>query len=261
MKLSIYQVDAFASRVFEGNPAAVIQLDQWLPDTLLQAIATENNLSETVYLVTEGEGFRIRWFTPVYEVNLCGHATLASAHTLWQHLGYSGSSITFYSKSGSLVVHQNKESHYTLDFPADQPQVSPLQDVMAKALGQPVLAAYRGKDDLMAILPGQAEVEALRPDFAAIAALDCRGLIATAPGDTLDFVSRCFFPGAGINEDPVTGSAHTLMTPYWAAQTGKDQFEAMQLSARTGKLHCQLKGNRVLLSGQAQTYLIGEIFI
>ena len=257
----MYQVDAFASRVFEGNPAAVIQLEQWLPDELLQAIATENNLSETAYLVPEGEGFRIRWFTPVYEVNLCGHATLASAHTLWQHLGYLGSSVTFFSKSGSLVVHQNREGHYTLDFPADQPQVSPLKADIANALGQSVLEVYRGKDDLMAILPGQAQVEALRPDFGAIAALDCRGLIATAPGDTLDFVSRCFFPGAGINEDPVTGSAHTLMAPYWAAQTGKNQLEAMQLSSRTGKLVCQLKGDRVLLSGQARTYLIGEIFI
>lgn len=261
MQLAMVQVDAFASKVFEGNPAAVIQLEQWLPDEILQAVATENNLSETAYLVARGEDYHIRWFTPVYEVNLCGHATLAAAHTLWQHLGYSGDEVTFLSRSGELVVRQNLPGNYTLDFPADQPQ--PVADTapIAAALKHPVLAAYRGKDDLMAILPGEAHVAGLQPDFAAIAALDCRGLIATAVGNTTDFVSRCFFPGAGINEDPVTGSAHTLMTPYWSAQLEKQALEAIQLSARTGRLSCQLHGNRVWLTGQAQTYLTGEIYI
>ncbi len=259
MKLSIYQVDAFASKVFEGNPAAVVPLEAWLPDEVLQAIATENNLSETAYIVQEAAGYRIRWFTPAYEVNLCGHATLATAHTLWQHLDFKGDVLHFSSKSGPLMVRQEAEGSYTLDFPADPPQVYADKDSIAAALRQPVLEVYKGKDDLMAVLPKQSLVETLQPDFSAIAGLPCRGLIATAAGETTDFVSRCFYPGAGINEDPVTGSAHTLMTPFWAEKLGKTDMKAAQLSARSGKLDCRLEGNRVLISGQAQTYMFGEI--
>lgn len=259
MKLTLIQVDAFASRVFEGNPAAVIPLDSWLTDEVLQNIATENNLSETAFIVPDGDAYHIRWFTPAYEVNLCGHATLASAHAMWQHLDYRGETLRFNSKSGILEVHREGTDKYTLDFPADTPEEVMDHTPVAAALKQAVLAVYKGKDDLMAILPKQELVEQLNPDFAAIAALNCRGLIATAAGTKTDFVSRCFFPGAGINEDPVTGSAHTLMTPYWAAKLEKNRLEAVQLSARRGRISCNLVGSRVLLSGQAQTYMTGEI--
>lgn len=259
MKLKLIQVDAFASKVFEGNPAAVIPLESWLPDEILQAIATENNLSETAFLVPENDVYQIRWFTPAYEVNLCGHATLASAHAMWQHLGYSGEMLRLNSKSGILEVHREDTDKYILDFPADSPEEVMDHGPVAAALKQPVLAVYKGKDDLMAVLPKQELVEQLQPDFEAIAALNCRGLIATAAGTKTDFVSRCFFPGAGINEDPVTGSAHTLMTPYWAAKLDKTRLEAVQLSTRKGRISCNLLGTRVLLSGQAQTYMTGEI--
>lgn len=260
MKLDIYQVDAFASQLFEGNPAAVVPLEEWLPDTLLQSIALENNLSETAFVVQSAQGYEIRWFTPAVEVALCGHATLATAHVMFNYLGYEGNTIPFISpKSGPLPVTRNGEK-YTLDFPA-----APLNEVLTKnmiedSLGIPVLEVYKGTTDYLAILENEAAVRAYKPDFETIKRSECRGIIISAPGDETDFVSRFFAPLAGVNEDPVTGSAHTMLTPYWTKKLGKaGELTAAQLSARGGRLWVELKGDRVLISGTARTFLTGVI--
>lgn len=263
MKLKIFQVDAFTENIFGGNPAAVIPLTEWLPDDILQKIAIENNLSETAYIVPTGKGsdFHIRWFTPSYEVQLCGHATLATAHTLWQHLGFENDVMSLDSLSGILKVVKN-EHGYTLDFPTDKLEVRPdISDIIYNILKVKPLEVFRGRDDFMAVLPKQQDIESLRPDFSLLKTLGSRGLIATAKGEEVDFVSRCFFPEAGIEEDPVTGSAHTTMTPYWAEKIGKLTLRAQQLSARKGDLVCTLQKDRVLISGSAVTYMIGNIYI
>lgn len=263
MKLKIYQIDAFSSKIFGGNPAAVIQLAQWLPDDKLQNIATENNLSETAFIVPlfGNIDYHLRWFTPSYEVRLCGHATLATAHTLWQHLGFQKDIVTFDTLSGILKVVRN-ENDYTLDFPTDTLEKRDDQlDIIHNILKIKPIEIFRGRDDFMAILSAQQEIESLQPDFTLLKTLGSRGLIATAKGDGVDFVSRCFFPEAGIEEDPVTGSAHTTMTPYWAEKLGKTTLSAQQLSARKGDLTCVLKGNRVDISGAAVTYMIGNIYL
>lgn len=263
MKLKIYQVDAFSSKIFGGNPAAVIQLSQWLSDDVLQNIAIENNLSETAFIVpVNGKSdYHLRWFTPSYEVRLCGHATLATAHTLWHHLGFEKNIVTFDTLSGELKVIRN-ENDYTLDFPTDNLVKSDDKiDAIHKILKTQPLEVFRGNDDFMAVLSSQQEIEALEPDFALLKTLGSRGLIATAKGDAVDFVSRCFFPEAGIEEDPVTGSAHTTMTPYWAEKLGKTSMIARQLSARKGELSCVFKGERVNISGAAVTYMIGNIYL
>jgi PhzF family phenazine biosynthesis protein len=262
MKLTIYQADAFAESVFKGNPAAVVPLQSWLPDDVLQNIAAENNLAETAYFIPTDAGFHLRWFTPSIEVRLCGHATLATAHILFKHLGFKGDTIAFGSLSGILKVIKAKKDHYTLDFPTDQLRGGEEATATVEAIlkTKPV-ALLRGRDDYMAILPSQSAVEALTPDYRAFKNLDARGLIATAKGDAVDFVSRCFFPEAGIEEDPVTGSAHTTMTPYWADVLKKTDMQAIQLSKRQGHLFCQLRRDRVLMTGKAVTYLKGSIFI
>jgi PhzF family phenazine biosynthesis protein len=264
MKLKLYQVDAFTEKVFSGNPAAIIPLTEWLPDEILQKIAIENNLSETAYIVPTGgkTNYHLRWFTPGYEVRLCGHATLATAHTLWCHLGFDKEVMSFDTLSGVLKVMRNNTNTYTLDFPVDiLEKREDKSDTIAAILGIQPIEVFRGNDDFMAVLPSQADIEALNPDFNLMKQLGSRGLIATAMGDSVDFVSRCFFPGAGIDEDPVTGSAHTTMTPYWAEQLGKMQFTAQQLSVRKGELNCVLRGDRVHISGSAATYLIGDIYL
>lgn len=270
MTLKIYQADAFSSKIFGGNPAAVIPLNKgvhsengWLPNNVLQKIAIENNLSETAFIVpTGGEtDFHLRWFTPSYEVRLCGHATLATAHILWNHLGFEKETIAFDTLSGVLKVSRN-DNVYTLDFPTDRLENRKNKtDLIHKILGIKPLDVFKGRDDYMVILSSQSEVEALKPNFALLKDLDARGLIATALGDEVDFVSRCFFPEAGIEEDPVTGSAHTTMMPYWAEKIGRNELVAQQLSARKGDLTCVLRGDRVDISGSAVTYMIGEIFI
>lgn len=263
MKLKIYQVDAFSNKIFGGNPAAVIQLSQWLPDDMLQNIAIENNLSETAFIVPiDGlSDYHLRWFTPGYEVRLCGHATLATAHTLWHHLGFEKNIATFDTLSGVLKVIRN-ENDYTLDFPTDTLVKSDDKiDAIQKILKTQPIEVFRGRDDFMAVLSSQQEIEALNPDFSLLKSLGSRGLIATAKGDAVDFVSRCFFPEAGIEEDPVTGSAHTTMTPYWAKKLGKTSLVAHQLSARKGELTCVLRGERVDISGSAVTYMIGNIYL
>lgn len=256
----IYQVDAFAERLFSGNPAAVVPLESWLSDEILQAIANENNLAETAYFIPRDGGYHLRWFTPAIEVDLCGHATLATAHVLFQHLGYSDPQITFLTRSGPLFVSRTADG-YRMDFPADLAlPVSP-PDALLRALGTIPLEVLRGKDDYLAVLPDEASVAKLKPDFRHMAELDGRGVIASAPGTYVDFVSRCFFPNAGIDEDPVTGSAHTVLTPYWAKKLGKTDMKARQISQRGGSLGCILKQDRVLLEGQAQTYLEGTFKI
>ncbi len=261
MSLSIFQVDAFASTLFAGNPAAVIPLETWLSEAMLQAVAMENNLSETAYFVPRGEDFELRWFTPLLEVDLCGHATLATAHVLFQHLGYKRERIAFHTRSGRLEVVRTGAG-YQMDFPADESHAVETPQQLQQALFFPVLETRRGRNDFMAVLGSSEEVEQLRPDMGALAAMGGRGVIVTAAGkDGVDFVSRCFFPNAGVPEDPVTGSAHTTMAPYWANRLGKYKLEARQLSARGGALTCTIEGARVLLDGQAVTYMKGEISV
>ncbi|MDF1811496.1 MAG: PhzF family phenazine biosynthesis protein [Verrucomicrobiales bacterium] len=260
MEHRIYQIDAFTDKRFGGNPAAVIPLEEWLPDEVLQNIALENNLSETAYFTEQNGCFDLRWFTPATEVDLCGHATLATAHLLWTELGYAKSEIKFGSKSGPLGVKKEGE-FYTMDFPTDQiTEVDTLESI-AEALEAKVLQTFRGKEDYLVLLESQAAVEQLKPDFKKIASLHSRGIIATAEGTDADFVSRCFFPLYGIDEDPVTGSAHTTLAPFWAGRLGKNELTARQLSKREGFLKIAYKGQRTLISGQAVTYMKGTIFV
>lgn len=262
MTIPIYQADAFTQKVFGGNPAAVCPLEAWLPDVTMQQIAMENNLAETAFIVNEAEGLRIRWFTPAVEVDLCGHATLAAAHIYFSELGYPHNSISFQSKSGLLTVTKSGADQLTLDFPADHFEpVSEVPDAL-KGLGNiNIQQVFRGKFDYMVVTDNQQTIETLKPDFKTIAQLKSRGVLVTAKGEKADFVSRCFFPQSGVDEDPVTGSAHTLLVPYWASVLGKNNMQAIQLSARKGYLDCELAGNRVLMSGSAVTYLKGSIFI
>ena len=259
MKLTIYQVDAFTDRVFGGNPAAVIPLESWLSEEILQNIALENNLSETAFYIPMGDHFGLRWFTPACEVDLCGHATLATAHVLFHHLDYLQPEITFQTKSGPLTVAKHP-SGYIMNFPADVLEPAHQFDEIEKSIGIRPLQVFKGKDDLMAVVGQQKQIEALQPNFDLISKyFSSRGLIVTAPGDQVDFVSRCFFPNAGINEDPVTGSAHTTMAPYWSKTLQKKHLSAIQLSKRQGHIRCIDHGERIELIGQARTYLQGSI--
>ena len=259
MKLDIYQVDAFAEKVFEGNPAAVCPLEEWVSDDVLQKIAEENNLSETAFFAPEDQGFKLRWFTPAAEVDLCGHATLAAAYVLYEHLGYSGSEITFSTRSGDLIVKRAAQG-LSMDFPASMPEPVPSPDNLVAGLGQEpkeVLAAF----DYIVVLESEDEIENLHPDFSKWLDLDLRGVVVTAPGNHVDFVSRCFFPKLRINEDPVTGSAHCELAPYWGEKLGLNNLKAKQLSKRTGLVECVLAEDRVILSGNAVSYMQGQIII
>lgn len=259
MKIKIYQVDAFTDKLFGGNPAAVCILDNWLSDALMQSIGAENNLAETAFIVKNGAGYDIRWFTPAVEVDLCGHATLAAAHIVFTCLGHQSDEIVFYShRSGILKVKKNTDL-LTLDFPVDVYAGIEPPELLGQALGVLPRETYKGKTDYMAVLSSQQEVEELKPDLAKLALLGERGVIVTARGEQVDFVSRFFAPQSGIDEDPVTGSAHTTLTPYWAKILGKDELKAIQVSARRGYLTCRNLGDRVAISGYAVTYLIGEI--
>jgi PhzF family phenazine biosynthesis protein len=260
MKLKVYIINAFTEEKFGGNPAAIVPLESWLSEKTMQQVAAQNNLSETAYIVPKGKDFDIRWFTPTVEVDLCGHATLASAHVLFTHLGYDREQITFHSKSGPLGVTRNG-NQYILDFPSKEPVETGSDEIIDKALGLRPRHLYKSAFDFMAVFENQAEVEALKPDFNILKNHDSRGLIVTAKGDNSDFVSRCFYPQSGIDEDPVTGSAHVVMVPYWAKQTGKNSFTAIQLSARRGYLDCELSGERVLIGGHAVTYLEGDFYL
>ena len=257
MEIPIYQVDAFTRRQFAGNPAAICPLDTWLPDETLQAIAAENNLAETAYFVRKGDRYHLRWFTPAIEVPLCGHATLASAHVLFENLGYQGDRIVFETKSGDLVVTRQGD-RLCLDFPSQPPSRCEPHPRLIEGLGAQPLEILAARYYL-AVYATQDDVRALQPNFQVLAALDRLGIIVTAPGHDVDFVSRFFAPAAGINEDPVTGSAHCTLTPYWSRRLGKKSLTARQISTRGGDLWCEDCGDRVLLAGYAAPYLKGLI--
>ena len=257
MKLPIFQVDAFTEHLFGGNPAAVVLLDEWLADRLLQSIARENNVSETAFVISRGERFDIRWFSPTVEVELCGHATLATAHVLFNHGYVSDSRIVFRYDRGLLSV-ERKDDVLAMDFPAlpakrieEDPQVT-------SALGSAPSQLHRSTN-LLAVFDEQYQIEELRPNFLAMSALATYGVIASAPGTDCDFVSRFFAPSAGIPEDPVTGSAHCTLIPYWGQRLEKRVLHARHISARGGEIFCEERGNRVTIGGRAREYMTGEI--
>ena len=257
MKLPIFQIDAFAENLFEGNPAAVIPLEKWLPDELLQKIAQENNLSETAFFIKEGDEYHIRWFTPTVEVNLCGHATLASAYVIFEGLDVQVEKITFHSKSGELEVTKKGEL-MELNFPVATIVKCEVSVEITRAFGKEPIEVWKS-DDYIAVYENESDIVSLAPDFKVLGELACRGIIATSRGEDADFVSRFFAPACGVDEDPVTGSAHCALMPYWAKELGKNKLSAAQLSERGGKLQCELLGSRVLIAGKAKKYLEGKI--
>ena len=257
----MYQVDAFASTLFSGNPAAVVILKSPLSEDLMQSIALENNLSETAFININESPIPIRWFTPTLEVDLCGHATMASAKIIFEHFpDIAGSEISFSSKSGILKVSKNAEN-ICLNFPVDDPEPQKMDAFFAEALGESPIEILRGTDDFLAVFNTEQQIQAMKPDFTKLAKINSRGVVISAPGNDADFVSRCFFPQTGVDEDPVTGSAHTMLIPYWAKQLDKIQFKAHQLSARGGVLDCNLINDRVLISGKSVIYFEGMISI
>ncbi len=261
MKLPIYQVDAFTRGPFTGNPAAVCPLESWLEEDIMQKIAMENNLSETAFFVREGDHFQLRWFTPVVEVDLCGHATLATAYTLFEMLGYGEEVIDFDTRSGMLSVRKAAVG-MTMDFPADRVIPVEIDRHLIRALGITPAFVFQGRSDVMCVFENPEEIRAMAPDFNLLGQRGGRGTIVTAPGDEgFDFISRGFFPQSGINEDPATGSAHTTLTPYWSQRLGKKRLEACQVSLRKGYFSCEDRGDRVLLTGQARRYMEGTLYI
>ncbi|MBM3294852.1 MAG: PhzF family phenazine biosynthesis protein [Candidatus Aminicenantes bacterium] len=260
MTFRLFQVDAFTEELFRGNPAAVCPLERWLPDETLQKIAMENNLSETAFYVREGGRFHIRWFTPAVEVELCGHATLASGYVVFEVEGFPGPVVEFDSRSGPLRVRRDG-GRLTLDFPADEAKPAEPPVGLFEALGARPLEVYRGRTDYLLVFGSESEVEAIKPDFGRLAEVEARGVIVTARGNQADFVSRFFAPRVGVPEDPVTGSAHATLTPFWARRLGKSELEAVQLSRRGGWLWVKAAGDRVEISGQARLYLSGEIVL
>jgi PhzF family phenazine biosynthesis protein len=275
VRLPLYQVDAFAARPFEGNPAAVVPLERWLDDGVMQGIAAENNLAETAFFAPEGEDFALRWFTPTVEVPLCGHATLASAHVLFRHLGYARSDIVFHTKSGALTVRQCEAGLLEMDFPANTGTECPVPEDLAEALGAEPRTAVPGSvagrrhgATMLAVFEDPAAIAAMRPDFAKLTRF-CRplgdiGVAVTARYDgpeAWDFVSRFFAPAKGIDEDPVTGGAHCALAPYWAARLAKRRLVGRQLSCRGGTVFCEDRGDRVGLKGSCADYLAGAIVV
>lgn len=259
MRLPIFQIDAFALRPFEGNPAAVVPLPHWLDDRTLQAIAQENNLSETVFFVPEEEGYRIRWFTPVTEMDLCGHATLAAAHVILREPEGALSRVDFRSQSGPLTVTREGD-RLVLDFPSRPPRPIPVPEGLEAALGAPILECHLHRD-LFAVLADETSVRDLRPDLGALCAFEQTSVVVTAQGRSCDVVSRCFAPREGISEDPVTGSTHCSLVPFWAARLRRETLHCRQLSARSGELHCRLVGDRVRIAGQTIKVLEGTLFL
>lgn len=258
ISIPFFEVVAFTNRLFAGNPAGVCLLEEWLPDEQLQAIAAENNLAETAFLLERGDHFDLRWLTPTVEVELCGHATLASAHVLFRHRGYAEKTVRFQTRSaGELAVERNGD-RLVLDFPSLPPKEAGRSEALADSLGAKPEKIFHGRD-YFAVFASQREVATIRPDFAAVAKLDAEGVVVTAPGDDCDFVSRCFAPAAGIPEDPVTGSTHCTLIPYWSRRLGKRELFARQISARGGELFCEDRGDRVGIGGEAVTYVEGKI--
>jgi PhzF family phenazine biosynthesis protein len=259
MSIPYYQVDTFTSRLFSGNPAGVCLLADWLPDALLQSIAAENNLSETAFVVQRDSLFRLRWFTPTFEIDLCGHATLAAAHVLFRHLGCRAPSIRFETRSGALTVSRN-EDLLTLDFPARPAATCEAPRELIEGLGSSPTIAAKARDYL-AVFDTEQAVRSLQPDMAVLMRLDCLGIIATAPGEDCDFVSRFFAPRAGVPEDPVCGSAHCTLIPYWAQRLSRAELRTLQLSPRGGELFCEDRGERVGIGGRAITYSSGFLHV
>lgn len=257
--IPIYQIDAFTDEVFSGNPAAVCPLENWLPDAVMQKIAAENNLSETAFFVKESDLYHLRWFTPTTEVDLCGHATLAASWVIREELNEISWPLRFMTRSGELRV-SSSGSDLILDFPLRRPQACEPPQQLEAALNTTPKEVYAAEDFLV-VLDTESDVRALKPDFSLFKALPLRGVIVTAPGEAVDFVSRWFGPKVGVDEDPVTGSAHTTLTPYWAKRLNKQELKAEQISARGGKLSCRLEGERVFISGQAVKFLEGVITI
>ena len=257
MKIKQFQVDAFANHVFEGNPAAVCPLESWLDDGQLQAIAEENNLSETAFFVPSDKGYMLRWFTPVKEVDLCGHATLAAAHVIYEKLGYARDVITFETRSGDLFV-KRKGQLLEMDFPASMPTPCTFPDLLVEGLGRRPLEVWAA-DDYLAVFDSEATIRAIVPNQTLLSQLDLRCVIITAPGTDVDFVSRVFGPKFGIPEDPVTGSAHCALAPYWAEKLGKHRLSARQVSKRGGNVLCEVKADRVFLTGHAVTFMEADI--
>jgi len=259
MKIPMYQVDAFTDKVFAGNPAAVCPMEKWPEDSVLQSIAAENNLSETAFFVPEKGGYRIRWFTPVSEVDLCGHATLASGYVLFHEFKIQSDEIRFFSKSGELRAMREGDL-LSLNFPSQPPRPCEMSETLVEGLGtKPVEVLC--SEDYFAVYSNEAEVRTLHPDMSKLRQLDLRGVIVTAPGDRADFVSRFFAPKVGIDEDPVTGSAHCALIPYWSKKLNKEKLHAQQLSRRGGELFCKNLGDRVTIAGRAVKFMEGQIMI
>ena len=259
MKLKLYQIDAFTDTLFSGNPAAVVILDKFLNQALMQKIATENNLSETAFVIKQNNNFAIRWFTPSIEVDLCGHATLAAAHVLYKYYDCQSDKIIFHSTASGILTVRKDDNWLTLDLPVDIYEKIETPQLLLDAFKLNPLETYKGKTDYLLIFPNQHAVEATKPDLNLIKAVGGRGVIISATGDEVDFISRFFAPQVGVDEDPVTGSAHTLLTPIWADKLDKNPLTAKQLSQRQGYLKCKYVKDRVEISGKAVTYLIGEI--
>ena len=256
--MDIYQVDAFNNQLFKGNPAAVIPLEKWISEELMQSIAEENNLSETVFFVKNKNTFDIKWFTPTCEIDLCGHATLAAAHIIFSELNFDKKALEFTSESGKLVVTKN-DDWYTLNFPSEKIKEVETLSILESALKTKVLKCYQGTWKLLVELENETAITNLKPNFSLLSELESSGIIVTAKGDSVDFVSRFFAPKIGINEDPVTGSAHTLLIPFWSKKLNKTNLNAIQLSKRVGILKCEYLNERVEMSGQAVTYLKGKL--
>jgi PhzF family phenazine biosynthesis protein len=259
MRIPIYQIDAFASKVFSGNPAAVCPLDGWVDDELMQAVAAENNLSETAFFVPLEQGYHIRWFTPAAEVDLCGHATLASAYTIFSYIDPSGTEVTFQSRSGLLKVWKQGDL-LAMDFPSQPPAPCDASSALIQALGREPSEVLCSEDYFL-VFPSEDDVRALDPDMGRLKKVDLRGVIVTAKGKEVDFVSRFFAPKYGVNEDPVTGSAHCALIPYWSKRHGKKDLFAHQVSKRGGELFCKDRGDRVVIAGRAVPYMEGIIKI
>ena len=261
MNLTIYKVDAFSDRLFSGNPAAVVPCESDISDSLMQSIAAENNLSETAFVFGRDEKLRIRWFTPAMEVDLCGHATLAAGHVLFNHLDFPGETVSFSSKSGPLHVRKDGKRLF-LDFPADTLSAVDPPESLIDGLSVRPLETYKGRDDYLVIVDSQEAVLSLQPDMNLLSEVPARGVIVSSPGTDVDFVSRFFAPRVGVPEDPVTGSAHTTLIPYWSERLGKRELSARQLSRRGGELICrQTDDSRVEIGGCAVTYLVGNISV
>jgi len=257
MVIPYFEVAAFTKRHFAGNPAGVCFLSEWLPDAQMQAIAAENNLAETAFVIERNGYFDVRWMTPTVEVDLCGHATLASAHVIFHHLGHTGDRVRFQSRSGELTVAR-VEDRLVLDFPSQPPSRGELPEKLVQGLRAQPKSVWKGPDYL-AVFDREQDIKALAPDFDMLAQLDARGTIVTAPGDDCDFVSRFFAPQSGIAEDPVTGSTHCALIPYWSKRLGKKALHARQLSKRGGELFCEDRGERVGIGGNAVTYVEGKL--